>query len=316
MTTASAVEPLESVRCPVCEADDSRVVYPSRRRGAAMRLDEFRPSSDAPLEDPLVECQSCRMRYVTPRVPGSCALEGYTVAIDEAFVSQAAAREATFRRSLAVVQRVWGRPPGRLLDVGTAGGSFLQGARAAGWTVTGCEPNRWLGQWGRDHYGIPVIPGTVFELQGESESFDVITLWDVLEHTADPRAVLRECWRLLAPGGLLAVNYPDIGSWIARAMGRRWPFLLSVHYHYFTRRTMRRMLETTGFSVRLMTPHVQQLECDYLLGRAEAVLGPLARWPRPWLRRARLATVQVPYWLGQTLAVAERATPQTTRLEA
>ena len=48
-------------------------------------------------------------------------------------------------------------------------------------------------------------------------SFDVVTLWDVIEHTPDPRAVLDRCRELLKPGGLLIVNYPDIGSWIARA---------------------------------------------------------------------------------------------------
>ena len=52
--------------------------------------------------------------------------------------------------------------------------------------------------------------------------------------------VLRRVTALLTPGGLLIVNYPDIGSWIARAMGRKWPFLSSVHLYYFTRTTIRR----------------------------------------------------------------------------
>jgi len=275
---------LESVSCPICAVDDCAVVYPSRRTAWEVNDGEFSPSGDAPLVDPLVRCRCCGMQYVNPRVPIDVALQGYASAIDERFASQLAGRELTFRRCLRKLQSMWGKPPGRLLDIGTANGSFLKVAKDAGWEVHGCEPNHWLRNWCKQRYGISVRPGTIFDAGFQGGSFDVITLWDVLEHTGDPSAVLRECERLLAPGGLLVINYPDIGSWVARLMGRRWVFLISVHNYYFTRRTIKIILDRTGFQALAIRPHIQSLQLDYILCRAESLFGALARFARNIIR--------------------------------
>lgn len=302
----TSIERLESTFCPMCRVDDAAVVYPSRRTTFSLRDGEFRPSGDTPLEDPLVRCRRCTTQYVNPRVPAELVLEGYASAIDETFVSQVAGRELTFKRCLKVLQSAWHKPPGRLLDIGTANGSFLKVAHDAGWNVSGCEPNHWLRQWCLDHYGIPLMPGTVFDGHYPAGSFDLITLWDVLEHTPDPLAVLRECERLLAPAGLIAVNCPDIGSWIARLMGRRWVFLISVHNYQFTKKTLEHILSAAGFQPLRMQPHIQTLEFDYILFRAEALLGPVAHGLRKLVKVIGLASAQVPYWMGQTLVIASR----------
>ena len=83
-----------------------------------------------------------------------------------------------------------------------------------------------MAEWGKGHYGIDIVPGTIFDMDLEDASFDVVTLWDVIEHTPDPTSVLEECRRVLKPGGLLVVNIPDIGSLVSSLMGRRWVFLL------------------------------------------------------------------------------------------
>ena len=132
------------------------------------------------------------------------------------YVSQMEARERTFASSLARIERLAGGP-GSLLDIGTAAGGFLAAAKRRGWRAEGCEPNRWLAAWGSRQYGVRIRPGSLFEQNYEPQQFDVITLWDVIEHTTDPKATLERCRTLLKPGGLLIVNYPDIGSWIARA---------------------------------------------------------------------------------------------------
>lgn len=152
-----------------------------------------------------------------------------------------------------------------------------------------------------------VRKGDLLQQDYAERSFDVITLWDVIEHTPDPRRVLERCHALMRPGGILVVNYPDVGSWIARALGRRWPFLASVHLSYFTRRTIQRMLETTGYEVLSLRPHVQRLELDYILFRASSLSSTLSRVARAIVRRLRLSRVEVPYWLGQTFVIARRS---------
>lgn len=298
---------LETVPCNLCGADDYTVIYPPRYERA--KPDEiittFRSSGDEVLLDQLVQCKHCGLQYLNPRLKADVVLEGYSAGSDETFVSQAPGRERTFAKSLKYIER-FAPGRGRLLDVGTAGGSFLAVAKRAGWQVAGCEPNRWLCDWANQHYGLDVQPGTIFDMQLADDSFDVITLWDVLEHTPDPKAVLQECRRVLKPGGLLLVNYPDIHSLIARAMGRRWVFLLSVHLYYFTVPTLSRMLAELGFAVRGKKAHWQSLELGYILFRMEAYLGGLARLAGRLVKALKLSNLQIPYWMGQMLVVAEK----------
>ena len=299
---------LESVPCNLCGADDTQVIYPARyeHETAESLAEKFKSSGDELLVDQLVRCRACGLEYLNPRPRPDLVLEGYSSGEDPAFVSQAASRERTFARCLDLVEaNVSGR--GRLLDIGTAGGSFLHVAKSRGWEVAGCEPSRWLCDWSAKHYGLTVHPGTIFDMPGlVPASFDVITLWDVLEHVPDPAKVLDECRRLLKPGGLLVVNYPDIGAWISRAMGRRWVFLLSVHLYYFTRTTISKMLRGRGFEPFLLKPHFQTLELGYLFHRMRAYIPVLPAIAEGLVKAVGLSRVQVPYWVGQTLVCARR----------
>jgi SAM-dependent methyltransferase len=300
----------EQVPCFVCGADDTVIVYEARLqrgRGADV-IHKFRATGDELLIDQLVQCRRCSFKYVTPRVRGDIILASYAEGQDQAYVSQIAARERTFRRSLLEIERLAGRK-GRLLDIGTAAGAFVAVAQSQGWQVEACEPNCWLAEWGSRHYGIPIRVGSVSDQPYEPGTFDVITLWDVIEHTPNPRELLDRCRELLKPGGLLVVNYPDMGSWVARALGRWWPFLSSVHLYYFDRHTIRRLLSETGFTVEVVRPHVQRLELDYLLQRGSVVSPGMSRALRAILRPLSLARTQIPYWIGQTFIVAKRALP-------
>jgi SAM-dependent methyltransferase len=298
---------LEHTKCELCGDDKPVIIYPSSRSGEIKAEDsEFRSSGDQPLKDPLVRCGSCGFQYVTPRLSPAIVMDGYVNAVDETFVSQARSRERTFARCLCKVQKYWKKPPGHLLDVGTANGSFLKVAKDAGWQVAGCEPNRWMCKWSKDHYNIEVKQGTLFDGNYGDEVFDVVTLWDVLEHTPYPMETLNECRRVLRPGGLLIVNYPDVGSWIARAMGKKWVFLLSVHYFYFSRPTIQRALQKAGLEIAFIGPHFQSLEIDYILFRARPYARSLAIPLTRFVSIMRLNKLQIPYWIGQTIVIAKK----------
>lgn len=299
---------LETVPCFLCGADDYEVIYDARYdREKDVDLDQkFRASGDELLIDQLVKCRRCGFQYVNPRLRGDLIFSGYTEGDDPTYVSQLQARERTFAASLDEIARAAGGT-GRLLDIGTAAGAFVAAARARGWQAEGCEPNKWLAEWGARHYGLTIRQGSVFDQDYEDGSFDVVTLWDVIEHTLEPREMLERCFRLLRPGGVLVVNYPDIGSWIARALGRRWLFLTSVHLYYFDRGTIARMLESTGFRVESIRAHWQRLELDYILFRGSVLSQALSRLSRRVAGMAGAGKSQVPYWLGQTFVIARRA---------
>ena len=301
---------LESVPCNICGSVEAHVLQPAQYDRAALRETDFSrtfsSSSDEPLNHQLVACVRCGLQYVSPRLRAESVLGGYAAGSDEQFVSQARGREITFGRSLDLIERVWNAKPGRLLDIGTGGGSFPYIASERGWTAEGCEPNHWLCEWAQQNYGLPIRPGTVFDQKYPANSFDVVTLWDVLEHTPDPKTEVRETHRLLKEDGLLVINYPDIGSWIARLMGRSWVFLLDVHLYYFTRTTIRKLLEDAGFDVVCVRPHFQRLALGYVLQRAAPIAGALVRLAERLCRLAGIGNVQVPYWMGQTLVVARK----------
>lgn len=297
----------ETVACAICLSREFDVVLPARAADSTHDLaSRFRSSGDEQLAEQLVACRGCGLQFVNPRLKSALVVDSYRAGTDEAFVSQARSREDTFARSLQTIEHHAGGRRGRILDVGTAGGACLKAAKDRGWDVDGCEPNRWLCEWARHSYGIDVRPGTIFEQGYPDEAFDAVSLWDVLEHTTDPPAVVDECARVMRPGGLLILTYPDIGSWAARVMGRSWVFLLSVHLYYFTRHTMTRLLNDRGFKVVLMKPHVQRLELGYVLHRAEPYVGRLARVGERGSRLLGIGGWSVPYWVGQTFVIAKK----------
>lgn len=299
---------LESVACDQCGSRDTETVHPARYERARPdeSLGSYRASGDEVLVDRVARCRSCGLQYLDPRVRQDLVLSAYESGTDEAFISQARAREVTFAPYMPVIERLLGHR-GRVLDVGTAGGSFLAVAAKRGWAVLGCEPNRWLGAWAKSHYGLDIVPGTLGDMRLPDASVDVVTLWDVLEHTPSPTAVLRECRRVVKDDGLILVNVPDSDSLVARLMGRRWVFLLSVHLYYFTTHTLARMLRANGFEVVRVRRHWQRLELGYIATRMSAYIPFVARPLAAALRALRLDGVTVPYWLGQTNVIA-RAT--------
>jgi len=301
---------LEDVACNLCGSKDTRVVYPARYdlQQVADLQDKFKSSGDERLIDRVVQCKRCGLRYVNPRMNISRVVKGYSEGTDERFVSQAAGRERTFARQLKFISKYVRK--GRVLDIGTAGGSFLAVAKRQGWQVEGIEPNRWLCKWALEHYSIPVRPGVLEDYRFPSNSFDMVTLWDVLEHTGDPGSVLTECQRILKPGGLLVLNVPDIDSLMHKAMGRRWFFYLSVHLYYFSKRTVRLILRKNGLTPILLKPHIQSLEFGYLLLRMEAYSKLLSKLGLAVAKPLGLARLQIPYWLGQTLVLARKPVQQ------
>ena len=132
---------------------------------------------------------------MNPRPMATAIVEAYSEGDYYAYVSQVSARERTFAAAVAHIERLL-PGSGRLLDVGTAAGAFLAAARSREWQVEGCEPNRWLARWGSCHYGIPIRTGEIFDHHFAPQSFDVVSLWDVIEHTPDPARVIRTAGEL------------------------------------------------------------------------------------------------------------------------
>lgn len=298
------MEHLEQVNCEICGSDEYTVIYEGKHENLSEEelVQKYRSSGDEVLMGQVVRCNGCRLIYVSPRLKSNLLLKSYSEGVDEKFVSQTRAREKTFGKSLTFVERY--TETGKILDIGTANGSFLKVAKDRGWEVNGCEPNKWLCEWGKKHYDIRIDEGDLLQQKYEENSFDCVTLWDVLEHTPNPKEVLMEANRLLKQYGILVVNYPDIRSLISDIMRSKWVFLLSVHLFYFDKYTIDHLLDDCGFTIIRTKPHFQTLELGYLVFRMRKYNETLYKIGNFVCKTLRINGWQIPYWLGQTLVIA------------
>ncbi|TMJ01382.1 MAG: class I SAM-dependent methyltransferase [Alphaproteobacteria bacterium] len=302
---------IETVACPNCGGRSCRTIKPASYPKDLTRselLRTYSASSDHVLFDAMVQCDSCQLVYLNPRIRKDLIIESYASAVDPTFIAQNDERIATFKKSLQQLARRHGITPQtakRVLDVGCAGGAFPKAAHDLGFDVVGVEPSRWLAEQGRSLYGLDIRPGLLEEQDFPDRSFDLISLWDVIEHLPDAHAVVSDIHRLLKPGGYLIVNCPDHGSLARKLLGSKWPMLLSVHLIYFTRETITDFLKRENFEVVEFRPFWQTLQLGYVLKRASAYFG-LFGLAQKLTEAVGLHRIPLTYNIGQSFVLARR----------
>lgn len=214
----------------------------------------------------IVRCRGCGLWYVNPQ-PTTAELEHFYSEYDDG--EQWRQGEESFNRGIRNVILRYKRT-GRVLDVGCGSGNFLRCMREAGFKAFGIEPSRSGSDYARDINRLDVFTGSVerYNQTAREQRFDIVTLLNVLEHLTHPHRSLGAICDLLEQGGLLIVVVPDarfhaiIGR-IRRFFGVRDPywlkgrsvlsgFKLPDHLTSFTPATLRKMLESGGFSVLQM----------------------------------------------------------------
>lgn len=296
------------VNCGLCGRDEWNVRFPATLNGIPA-LDEraFRCTSTGYGRHPqIVQCRYCGYVYANPRWLGGELLEAYRTVEDETYVREREGRRLTFTRHLQSLHEVSGPPAGRrLLDVGAYIGVFVEVARAAGWDACGVEPSHWAVKVAQER-GLPVMQGTQQRLESARGQFDVVTMWDVIEHVAEPAEELAHSFRLLKPGGLVAVHTMDVESLFARIMGQRWPWLMEMHIHYFSRRTLTQMLQKQGFEILWCGAQGRYLRLGYLASRLQGWNEGLGRWGVRLVERLGLEGVAIPVNLGDLFTIYAR----------
>lgn len=292
---------LEYINCNLCGKDDYIIKY----HGISTTTgNKYSASSSTIIQDQIVECKHCGLIYVNPRPDPSEIISEYTKGTDLDYVSQEEGRIRTFKECLRFLEKY--AKKGRILDIGCAAGFFLSVAKEADWDTYGVEPNKWMVEYGNKKFGLHMQAGTLETIKFPEEYFDVITMWDVLEHLPNPKQTLLEVNRILKKDGLLVVNYPNVDSLLARIFGRRWWFYLSVHLFYFTHKTINKMLEKTGFKQILTKRHFQTLEFGYLIYRLKPYSLLLHNLLYNLAKQTNLLKKQFKYYASQRLVLARK----------
>jgi SAM-dependent methyltransferase len=207
-----------------------------------------------------------------------------------------------------------GKKGGRLLDIGCGAGYFVREARGAGYEAEGVEFSAEAAAYGRREWNLPITVGNAQDVGYADASFDVITLWQVLEHLPRPAAMLSTVHRLLRKDGVLVLTVPNFASPQARLFKARWYHLeVPRHLYHFDPPSLRRLLDRQGFRVDRETHDSAEHNWAGILGsimplasKDNAALGRAARKliGRPVARA--IAALETVLSAGGTFAVIAR----------
>lgn len=242
----------------------------------------------------IVQCNICDHIYTNPVLDGDELVQLYAAVEDETYVEERIGRRLTFTKHLKALEKVTGAGHGKkILDVGAYIGVFVEVARDHGWDAVGVEPSDWAVEFANKQ-GLSVLHGTLTHPDLAENSFDVVTMWDVIEHLADPLGELRLARAKLKKGGVIAVHTMDVDSLASSIMGHRWPWYMAMHVQYFSQKSMVQFLEKAGFEVIWTGTQGRYLRLHYLAGRIHGINSALGK----------LADFAV-----QSLGLGERAIP-------
>lgn len=192
------------------------------------------------------------------------------------------------RRRLSRINALLRQPPAaiRVLDVGCSRGSFLAAGARLGFRMEGIEPAPGMAAAARAQ-GLNAHTGLLEDIGFAAASFDAVTLFEVIEHLKEPLALLRECRRVLKPGGLLVLSTGNTASWTVAAMQGRWDYFHIAkdggHISFYNPRSIALLASRSGFAVeRIETARVKLFEQGdvarwrYIAGKLAA---ELLNWP-------------------------------------
>lgn len=206
----------------------------------------------------LVTCAGCGLAYIAnppsaeelTRIYSADA--SYHASLKDEGSKAWADMDAIARQHMAFLETVV--RSGTLLDVGCSTGLFLDRARQAGFAVKGIEFSADSAAFAQSRFGLTVERGSIHDSGDAAGSYDVLTMFDVIEHVPDPLADMAAALRLIKPGGWFVLSTPNIDGLFPRAS---YPLAKTLdywphpeppyHLYQFSVRTLRAILAKAGF---------------------------------------------------------------------
>jgi 2-polyprenyl-3-methyl-5-hydroxy-6-metoxy-1,4-benzoquinol methylase len=209
-------------------------------------------------------CSDCTFVYVTPRLSGQALIDVYNETYWKSdnpkergyadYAKEAALYLKTYQKRMKLVSK-WLPAKGRILDVGCAAGYFLRVAQQHGHDVHGVELSEAIAQeairaMGPERVFQGFLDDAVSARGWQDHSFDLISIWDVIEHVPEPQGLLASIKKLIKPGGKLLLETQNVDSRLARKLGKRWHhYKHDEHLYHFNPHTIQKLLQECGFKV-------------------------------------------------------------------
>lgn len=247
--------------CLLCGSSESRLLFHTSR--------------------PIFQCTACSLVYADPR---SALAVDYSENYyrDGVYADYLADRDAIHLNAPRVLEELTRMVKGRrLLDVGCATGFFLEAARERNWEVRGLEASHYASDYARRELGLEVDTASIVSPPEGLPQFDVVTLWDTIEHLDRPDIALANIRGLLHPNGVFVFSTGDYSSLLRRLTGKRWRlFGDPTHNFFFDEKSLRLMLKRAGFEVSRVTRRGKRVSLSLILHQSGL---PLSTQLRTWL---------------------------------
>jgi len=220
-----AKTPLVEVNCALCESSEKELVFRTRDGHFLSR------------------CLRCGFQFYSPR-PDSQRIEAYYH--EEAFY------EKTNITAVEIVMEILAHHnlrSGKLLDIGCGVGALVALAGKKGWDAVGMDPSPKAVELAKQVLDLDILQTYLGDTQFEPETFDVVVLLAVLEHSFDPVSIMKNVWQILKPGGWVIASTPNLDNLSYHLMKHReeYSWFIKEHINHFTLKTHRTLLETVGF---------------------------------------------------------------------
>lgn len=231
-------------KCPWCESDKAQINLWLR--------DEFLTKEDFHI----CECLNCGLLYTMPR-PNPDKIGSYYKSEDyyshqenkKGFIPKV--YEAVKKTNLNYKSKLalGGLQPGCLLDIGCGVGDFLHTAEKMGWDCTGIEPSEEAKSIAKQRTKANILESSELE-RLQDESFDVITMWHVLEHVDDLKWEMKQLQRLIKPNGRIVIAVPNYKSYDGQYYKELWAaYDVPRHLNHFNKTTIARIFNSVGFDL-------------------------------------------------------------------
>lgn len=227
-----------------------------------------------------MRCEGCGLVYINPRPVGDKLEDAYKEQGYDPFLSLSdkpslfekvyrSARKQTIRWKKRLVRKLV-TPGSRILDIGCGTGEFLFELKNQ-YSVEGYEPEPGAASWARERFGLNVHTGDVPPAIYTSPSFDLITLWHVLEHIPDPSGALNDLEAKLSSKGCILIALPNLNSLDARIYRSQWiAYDAPRHLWHFGNKQLIKLARNSG--LKLVKSGMMPLDTFYNILLSEQML--------------------------------------------